>query len=193
MANLARRVPLRAVDSPAKRRNLPQSEPDDDGKMLYLKRGDRLHVDRADQTHYDFVGSRGFYMMSVELSAKLPHMGLNVTDYDIFHTLLGKLRPRKGRKGDLEGLTIRVTQQDIADELGIVRQQVGESLQVLADRLLLWTKRGKVTVNPRCVFVGKSELQARAIANIPEDIPEIELPTTKVRPPRRRRKLKVEG
>ncbi|MEU5859118.1 MarR family winged helix-turn-helix transcriptional regulator [Nocardiopsis dassonvillei] len=147
---------------------------------LRLGRGDRLVVERH-RTDYDFVG-RSYYLMSRELSAKLPHLGLTLTQYDLLHHLMGTQE---------SGGIVRQTQQAIGEALGIQRKDVGKAMQRLTEIGLVWQeRRGEYRINPRCAFYGRSGEQRAAVESIPEHVPELNLPDYQVRPPRRRRNLK---
>jgi len=150
---------------------------------IRLSPGQSLVV-QGRRTEYDFIG-RSYYQASRELSAKLPHLGLTATEYDVFHHLLGTQE---------RGGIIRATQEKIAKEFGIGRKEVGEALRRLAGYGLIWRPtRGVYRINPRVAFYGRSSEQAEAIQQIPPEVPELDLPEQGTRPPRRRRKLKEAG
>ncbi|PWV44618.1 MarR family winged helix-turn-helix transcriptional regulator [Nocardiopsis sp. L17-MgMaSL7] len=147
---------------------------------LQLGRGDRLVVERH-RTDYDFIG-RSYYLMSRELSAKLPHLGLTLTQYDVLHHLMGT---------QASGGIVHQTQQAIGQDLGIDRKEVGKAIRRLSTIGLVWQeRRGEYRINPRCAFYGRSGDQQAAVESMPDHVPDLDLPDYKVRPPRRRRTLK---
>lgn len=184
MADEARR--LRPVPLQGDQQALPvPAAPQQDATThsIRVSRGQRLVVE-GNRTDYDFLG-KTFYMASRELSRKLPHLGLTATEYDVLHTLFGTQE---------RGGIIRATQKALADELNIGRKEVGEALRVLAQWGLIWQhRRGEYRINPRVAFYGKSDEQARALEQIPDTVPELNLPDHDVRPPRRTRKIKEAG
>lgn len=147
---------------------------------IQVKPGDKLVVERAHRTAYDFVGGR-YYLMSKALTAAIPHMKLTPTQTDVLHLVLGNQE---------QGGVLRRTHVQIGEELGIGRSEVGKAIRVLSRIGLLWQDGPKqIQVNPRCAYFGASGRQTEAVAEIPDHVPRIVLPETKVRPPRRRRKL----
>ena len=148
---------------------------------IRVGRGDRLVVERDHPNRYDFVGG-AYYLISKELSAKLPTLGLTATQYDLLHLMMG-VQQRGG--------VVRQTQTDLGHTLGIDRKEVGKAMQPLVEIGLIWQeKRGLYRINPRCAFYGRSGEQAQAVEEIPAHVPELRLPETATRPPRRKRRLK---
>ncbi|QKW32487.1 hypothetical protein HUT17_04970 (plasmid) [Nocardiopsis flavescens] len=175
MPEPARRLRLRRIDSPAET-TAPAPAP----VNLRLGPQDRVVVERG-RADYDFVG-KSYYLMSRELSAKLPHLGLTVTQYDLLHHLMGTQE---------SGGIVRQTQQMIGQALGIQRKDVGKAMARLIELGLVWQeKRGEYRINPRCAFYGRSGAQRTAVEEIPDHVPDLNLPDYQVRPPRRRRNLK---
>ncbi|WP_371484880.1 hypothetical protein [Kitasatospora sp. NBC_00315] len=133
---------------------------------------------------FDFLGHT-FYMASKELSAKLPFIGLTATEYDVWHTMLG---------AQLKGGIVLTTVIKLGERLGIGRKEAGEALAKFLGMGFMWLeKRGRYRINPRIAFWGSSAEQQRALALMPDSIPEIRLPEGEVRPPRRTRRPKLES
>lgn len=133
---------------------------------------------------FDFLGHT-FYMASKELSAKLPFIGLTATEYDVWHTMLG---------AQLKGGIVPITVIKLAERLGIGRKEAGEALTRFLGMGFMWLeKRGRYRINPRIAFWGSSADQQRALAMMPDSIPEITLPEGDVRPPRRTRRPRLES
>ncbi|WP_285739363.1 hypothetical protein [Kitasatospora phosalacinea] len=133
---------------------------------------------------FDFLGHT-FYMASKELSAKLPFIGLTATEYDVWHTMLG---------AQLKGGIVPITVIKLGERLGIGRKEAGEALARFLDMGFMWLeRRGRYRINPRIAFWGSSAEQQRALALMPDSIPEIRLPEGEVRPPRRTRRPKLES
>ncbi|MFE3455906.1 hypothetical protein ACFXKD_00045 [Nocardiopsis aegyptia] len=148
---------------------------------IQVKPGDKLLVERAHRSIYDFVGGR-YYLMSKALTAAIPHMKLTPTETDVLHHVLGNQE---------SGGILKASHEQIGTELGIGRSEVGKAVRVLSKIGLIWQEgRKQIRVNPRCAYFGASGRQAEAVAEIPDHVPEIVLPQNKVRPPRRRRKLR---
>lgn len=152
-------------------------------QTLRLRRGQRIAVE-GERTEYDFYGG-SFYLASRELSRRLPHLRLTVTQYDVWHTLLGEQH---------RGGVVTMTQAQIAKNLGTSRRKVGEALALFSEWGLIWRpRRGKYRINPRIAFFGKSAEQEEALGEMPADVPPITLPDWQVRPPRRRASQEDEG
>jgi len=167
------------ADSPAAPPPPREAEPEP-STVIRLGRGQSLRLDGS-REQYDFFGGK-FYQASRALSERLPYYGLSATDYDVWHTLLGNQVP---------GGIVPLTQRQIAERLGIDKKEVGTSVR----RLMGWgfvyaPKRGVYRINPRVAFYGRSGSQEEALAELPRDVPHIQPPDHKVRPPRRTRKPK---
>ncbi|MEU0238560.1 hypothetical protein ABZ234_12790 [Nocardiopsis sp. NPDC006198] len=148
---------------------------------IQVNSGDKLVVERARRSTYDFVGGR-YYLMSKALTAAIPHMKLTPTETDVLHHILGNQE---------SGGILKATHEEIGVDLGIGRSEVGKAVRTLSRIGLIWQqRRGELAVNPRCAYFGVSGLQNEAVAAIPDHVPQIVLPQSKVRPPRRRRKLR---
>ncbi|MFD9593121.1 hypothetical protein ACFWA9_10225 [Kitasatospora sp. NPDC059973] len=133
---------------------------------------------------FEFLGHT-FYMASKELSAKLPFLGITATEYDVWHTMLGE---------QLKGGIVPITVTKLGERLGIGRKEAGEALTKFLDMGFMWLeRRGRYRINPRIAFWGTSYDQQRALALMPDSIPEIRLPEGNVRPPRRTRRPKLES
>jgi hypothetical protein len=141
-----------------------------------------LPADRRED--FDFLGHT-FYMASKELSARLPFIGLTATEYDVWHTVLGD---------QLRGGIVPITVTKLGERLGIGRKEAGEALARFLDMGFMWLeRRGRYRINPRIAFWGTSAEQQRALALMPDSIPEIRLPKGDVRPPRRTRRPVLES
>lgn|GEM_PF-2950974 len=149
---------------------------------INVRTGDKLVVEPGHRTEYDFYGRNGYYLMSRELSARLPMLGLNATQYDLLHLMMG-IQERGG--------IVTQTQAKLAEALGIHRTEIVKAMRLLLELGLIWQeKRGVYRINPRCAFYGRSGEQIEAVQAIPEHVPDLNLPDYTARPPRRRRQLK---
>ncbi|MFE9427028.1 hypothetical protein ACFYNO_29135 [Kitasatospora sp. NPDC006697] len=132
---------------------------------------------------FDFLGEH-FYLASVELSAKLPLIGLTATEYDVWHAMLG---------AQLKGGIVPITVTKLGEGLGIGRGEAGQALARFALGFIWQERRGQYRINPRIAFWGTSRQQRLALARMPDTIPRIRLPECTVRPPRRARRPKLES
>jgi hypothetical protein len=152
-------------------------------QTLRLGHGHRLAVER-ERSQYEFVGGK-FYMASRALSEYFPYLGLTALQYDLWHTLCGVQS-----KGGIIGMT----QQQLADRLQTERNRVGEALRLFEDWGLLYRPtRGRICLNPRITFYGTSEQQAEALADLPDSVPHITLPSAQVRPRSRKQRTGPKG
>jgi len=120
------------------------------------------------------------YFMAAELSSTLPMYRLTTTEYDVLHTLLGHME-RGGR--------VYLKLEDIADRLGTAASHISTALTKLRDLGLVWRPTlGQYQVNPRIAFRGTVEEWNQALDEIPDEIPDVIIPTYTRRPPRRRTK-----
>lgn len=124
-------------------------------------------------------------MVSLQFQRMLPMYGLTATERDVWDTMVGNQK--------VGGLVL-LSQQEIADTLGIARQHVQAAIKKLSGHHFLWMKkRGVYQIHPMIAFYGSAEEQEAAIAEYGDDLPVIELPAMQKRPARRARKPKLKA
>jgi hypothetical protein len=148
-----------------------------------LGHGQRLAVE-GDRTQYEFHGG-SFYMASRALSERLPYLGLTALQYDVWHTLCGK---------QLRGGLVAMTQAQLAEALQTDPKEVRGALQLFEGWGLIYRpRRGRIHINPLIAFYGSSEAQQEALAEMPADVPVIQLPEARVRPRSKRPRTGPKG
>lgn len=152
-------------------------------QALRLGHGHRLAVER-DRSQFEFYGG-SFYQASRALSERLPFLGLTALQYGVWHTLLGV---------QIRGGIIAMTQAQLAARLQTDTKSIRRALQIFEEWGFIYRPRkGQIRLNPLIAFYGSSGQQAEALADLPDDVPPITLPTGSPRPRSRKAKTGPKG
>ncbi|MEU0237600.1 winged helix-turn-helix domain-containing protein [Nocardiopsis sp. NPDC006198] len=114
-----------------------------------------------------------------DLYRLLPNMILTGTCRDVWDEILYNIE---------EGYASPVTRAEIAERLNIDETYVSHATKPLTEAGLIF-RRGRESVwyvNPQLAFKGSYEDWQALLADLPDDIPEVQAPFYEVRPPRRR-------
>lgn len=116
------------------------------------------------------------FFTAQQLAAAMPMFRLTAMQYDVWNVLLGAMQ---------RGNRVFMTLDDMADRLGAQKPNISPALTVLRQRGLVWREApGIYRVNPRVAFKGSVEEWNEAMAEVPDDVPDVVLPQYKRRPPR---------
>jgi biotin operon repressor len=119
--------------------------------------------------------------VSMAFISCLPRYNLTETAKDIFFVIVGSLAQTdsKGRYIYLNTYgEVQITQQRIADVLGIHRTSVARSIPSLVDRGFCWPSgRGKYQIHPHILYFGSADNQQQAIGYATGNHPSKRLPT----------------